>query len=92
MSNPNCDGSYCGCNSTGEVRVLPLGGSANGILCHRCYEHEIAYRRQRNKALAVDCAFDLPVWESLEVYAVAQQSEWLLLAAEQLREHANGVL
>lgn len=48
-----------------EVRKLPTGGGGN-ILCGRAaYEKEMRFRRERIKAGA---PFDLPTWESLEVY------------------------
>ena len=65
--NPNCDGGYC-TREAGEVRRLPTGGNSAAILCRSCYEYEIAYRRERNKELAKDCAFDLPAWDSLKTY------------------------
>lgn len=40
--NPNCDGSHC--HSASEVRVYPLGGGGNLILCHACFAHENKYR------------------------------------------------
>jgi len=65
--NPNCDGARCAL-STGEVRVLPLGGQGNLILCRGCFEREMSYRRERNKDLAPDVRFKIPSWETLEVY------------------------
>jgi len=65
--NPNCSGSRCW-SSTGEVRILPTGGSSNAILCRACYEHEIAWRRDSNRMLAKDMAFAVPEWSELEVY------------------------
>lgn len=65
--NPNCDGGHCR-SETGEVRLLPLGGGANLILCRTCHEHELSYRRERNRELASNVRFDLPDWEDLEVY------------------------
>ncbi len=67
MNNPNCDGGVCR-STRGEVRTLPYGGGGNLILCRACYEHEIQYRRERNKELAESCRFDLPTWDSLRVY------------------------
>lgn len=46
--NPNCDGSHCQ-HAAGEVRVFPLGGGGNLILCAACFAHENAYRRQRGR-------------------------------------------
>jgi hypothetical protein len=65
--NPNCCGGYCQFEQ-GEVRVLPLPKDSNLILCHACYRHEIAWRKQRNRELSPDVRFPLPDWESLEVY------------------------
>ena len=65
--NPNGDGDKCR-KESGEVRLLPLGGGANGILCRACYEYEMAYRGDRNAELSKGCQFDLPAWESLKVY------------------------
>src|SRR5215510_726538 len=63
--NPNCDGDHC-THSKGEVRVLPYGGGGNLILCQACYEHEINWRKERNREVA--SPFGLPTWESLRVY------------------------
>lgn len=68
--NPNCCGGHC-LFDEGEVRVLPVGPSpdhGNLILCRYCFEHELNWRRDRNRELAEDCRFKLPAWESLEVY------------------------
>jgi hypothetical protein len=68
IHNPNCDGAHCTLPD-GEVRKLPTGGGANLILCHACFDHEIAYRRERNRELGQDAQFDLPLWSQLETYA-----------------------
>jgi hypothetical protein len=44
--NWDCDGDHC-TEAHGEVRVYPLGGGANLILCRDCFAHENAYRRTR---------------------------------------------
>jgi hypothetical protein len=49
MINPNCDGSHC-TNSKGEVRLYPLGGGGNLILCASCWNYENAYRARQAKA------------------------------------------
>lgn len=67
MQNPNCDNDKC-ISSKGQVRVLPIGGGGNAILCRACFNHEMNYRIERNLELDIDAAFDLPSWESLEVY------------------------
>lgn len=62
----NCDGS--GPHSSGEVRVMPTGGGGNLILCRRCWENELSYRRDRNKILGAFAQFALPAWNDSEVY------------------------
>lgn len=56
-----------------EVRVLPIGGGANMILCRACFDHEIAYRRERNKRLSEAAQYVLPTWDSLEVFKSGEQ-------------------
>lgn len=46
LKNWNCDGDRCR-EPRGEVRVYPLGGGANLILCAACVVHENQYRLQR---------------------------------------------
>jgi hypothetical protein len=70
-NNPDCDGSGGSDgerHTLGQVRVLPTGGGGNAILCRRCFEHEIGFRRERNKELDKGCRFDLPTWDALKVY------------------------
>lgn len=66
LHNPMCSGNHCA-SEQGEVRVLPLGGSANQIYCRACYEHEMNYRRDRRRE-SDERAFPLPAWLDLEVY------------------------
>ena len=68
--NWNCDNDQCQ-EPHGEVRVLPAGGQGNLILCQACFLHELRYRQERNRAVSVDCQFELPAWDSLKVYAPA---------------------
>lgn len=63
----NCDGS--GPHNAGEVRVLPLAGGGNLILCYSCWLRELQWRRLRNRELAPEARYDLPAWEALNVYA-----------------------
>jgi hypothetical protein len=69
MYNPNCDyaNGKC-CVSPSEIRILPLGGEGNIHCCRTHYNHEMVYRRERNKNLSDNCKFDLPPWNSLEIY------------------------
>ena len=46
--NPNCDGDAC--RGATEVRLYPLGGGANLILCMACFAHENRYRYNRAMA------------------------------------------
>lgn len=66
MHNPNCDGA--GPHVVAEVRVLPYDGDGNLILCRACFAREIAWRIGRNLELAPAARYDLPSWDSLEVY------------------------
>ena len=63
--NNRCGGGHCQ-NAEGEVRWLPTGGDSNAILCRACFEHEMNYRRDRNRELAPECAYALPRWEDLK--------------------------
>lgn len=59
--------NYCNHNhpydgTRGEVRVLPIGGSANVHVCRQHFDIEMAFRRER---IAAGAPFDLPTWESL---------------------------
>lgn len=67
MKNPNCDNDKC-VSANGQVRVLPVGGQSNMILCRKCFDYEILYRRDRNRKLSKDCQFALPSWDDLKVY------------------------
>ncbi len=66
MENYNCNGS--GPHSTSEVRLLPLPGDGNLILCRACAAHENNWRRGRNRELAVDARYPTPAWSDLAVY------------------------
>ncbi len=73
LHNPNCDGGHC-CTETGEVRVLPLPGGANLILCMTCYAREMQWRKERNRELSTDAQYDRPVWSDLTIYDVTRQA------------------
>ena len=67
MDNPNCDGN--GPHSLWhEIRVLPTGGASNLNLCRLCHSREILWRAERNCELSADNTFDLPEWDSLQIY------------------------
>lgn len=67
IHNVNCDGSFCASN-TGQVRVYPLGGGANLILCRACWEHENRYRAQRGRDTGAKDNWPTVEWEHAEVY------------------------
>ena len=51
-----------------EVRLLPIGGGGNAILCRPHFLEEMLRRKQRNETLHPADKWTLPKWESLEVY------------------------
>jgi hypothetical protein len=65
--NPNCDGSA---NSleTHEVRLYPLGGGGNLILCYQCFAHENRYRRSRGAYYGRPEDWPQVDWTTAEVY------------------------
>lgn len=70
MKNNNCDGS--GPCTPGTVKTLPTSKDpwgSNAILCRHCFNHEIAWRKERNRELGKAEQFTLPTWDSLKVYA-----------------------
>ena len=52
-----------------ETRVLPYGGGGNLIVGRQSYEQEMQFRRAR---ISEGVHYELPTWESLEVYQVAE--------------------
>lgn len=67
--NNNCDGSGPHTFGNGDVRVLPTTPGSNAILCQACFLRELEWRRKRNVDLAAANRYDLPVWNTLEIYA-----------------------
>lgn len=66
--NPNCDRGKC-TSKEGEVRILPMNGDAQAIVCQHCHGVVLNERRQSNRNLAPDVRWSLPVWKSLKVYS-----------------------
>ena len=64
--NYMCDGGCC-TEPHGEVRVYPLGGGANLILCEACFAHENTYRTYMRERYPTACYPDVP-WVTAEVY------------------------
>jgi len=65
--NYNCDGSHCS-SPYGEVRVYPLGGGANLILCITCAAHENHFRFERGRETGRPDDFPQVNWFECEVY------------------------
>ena len=65
--NNNCDGGHCR-HAHGEVRLYPLGGGANLILCAACWQHENAYRRERGRDTGAPERWPLLDWNTAEIY------------------------
>lgn len=67
MKNVNCDNDKC-LSFTGQVRVLPIGGGSNLIVCQHCFNHEMNYRKELNKGRRIFTQFDIVRWKDLEIY------------------------
>lgn len=70
LRNWNCDNDKCR-DPGGQVRVYPLGAGGNLILCRSCWEHENAYRRDRQRDYGQPHAAELfptPDWERGVIY------------------------
>lgn len=66
--NWNCDGDHC-THALGSVRVFPIGGSANLILCQSCAAHENRYRYERGRETGAPENWPQVNWFECEVYA-----------------------
>jgi len=71
--NDNCDGSHCTATG-GEVRVYPIGGGGNLILCRSCAAHENRYRYERGRDTGQPANFPQVNWYECEVYPELQRS------------------
>jgi hypothetical protein len=65
--NNNCDNDKC-TESHGEVRLYPLGGGGNLILCHACWAHENRYRYQRGQETKQPDNWPQVNWYEAKVY------------------------
>jgi len=65
--NWNCDGDKCAMPNS-VVRLFPLGGGANLILCLSCALHENRYRQQRATETGNAEAFPQVNWFNCEIY------------------------
>jgi hypothetical protein len=67
IHNPNCDGGNCR-SDTGPVRVYPLGGGGNLILCSACWDQENRYRLDRGRETRAPENWPTVAWDAAEVY------------------------
>ena len=65
--NNMCDGNHC-LHATGEVRLYPLGGGGNLILCYACFAVENQYRRTQGKWIGRPEEWPQVEWSTAEVY------------------------
>lgn len=69
----HCDGS--GPHSGVAVRLYPLGGGANLILCMACASKENRYRFNRGREFKNPENWPQVNWHQCEVYATASESQ-----------------
>jgi len=62
-----CCGEWCK-DRDSEVRVYPLGGGGNLILCLPCWAHENKYRYRRGKETGAPENFPQVNWFESEKY------------------------
>lgn len=67
IHNPNCDGSHCR-SEGGIVKVFPLGGGGNLILCSACWAHENNYRLARGYETKNKANWPTVNWKDAETY------------------------
>jgi len=67
IRNWNCCGEHCN-DPAGQVRVYPLGGGANLVLCMACAAHENRYRQHRAKETGRPEDWPQVNWFACEVY------------------------
>ena len=66
--NPNCDHNRC-TSPNGEVRLFPIGGGGNMILCRACYRIEFVYLIERIANESIE-PFEIPMWSELKKYTI----------------------
>jgi len=62
---------YCqglGPHTTSDLRLMPYGGGRN-VLCRSCWSGELYWRQIMNLEGGNDELYELPAWETAEVYA-----------------------
>jgi hypothetical protein len=66
LQNWNCDGA--GPHASGTVKLYPLGGGANLILCAYCWERENLYRKRRGRETGAPENWPFENWDAGKVY------------------------
>lgn len=71
--NWNCDNSHCR-NPHGEVRIYPIGGGSNLVLCSDCWAYENRYNKSRQrKSKYNEKNFPTHDWNTAKVYKFAEK-------------------
>ena len=70
----HCEGVQC-CDPEGEVRVYPLLFAAHVILCHRCWEQENRYHRERGRELRCPEHWPQHDWDTAQRYQPTRLSD-----------------
>ena len=65
----HCDGSGPHWGNKPEVRLYPLGGGANLILCQRCAGKENIFRAERGRETGAPENWPVLDWNTLKIYA-----------------------
>jgi hypothetical protein len=65
----HCDGH--GPHAGSEVRLYPLGGGGNLILCRNCFAHENRYRCERGNETKCPENWPMVAWHESKIYAKA---------------------
>jgi hypothetical protein len=65
--NWQCCGSHCR-EEKGVVRLYPLGGGGNLILCQACWAHENRHRYERGRETGRPADWPQLNWNTAEIY------------------------
>jgi hypothetical protein len=73
--NWQCDGDRCR-EAEGAVKLYPLGGGANLILCHACWARENQYRYRRGMETKNPEGWPQQDWAAAAVYWSPEKAAW----------------
>jgi len=65
--NPSCDGSHC-TSASAPVKLYPLGGGGNLILCRACFNHENRFRLGRARDTGEPQNWPHVAWDTAKAY------------------------